>query len=515
MNITMEQLRYDKTVCMDSETTVRVVAQLPELQAEDGATRELSVLGVNAQVYTGRCEVLAGEVQIEGVVKCCGVLAWGNMLASAGGSENFSYTAKLPGISPKANVNVIAQVKESTGQIENGRLVIDVTLILKLFTCTPNEINCVQSVDGANTHVLTGEVNSCICAGIFNSRMSVNEDIELSIRMPEVSKVLCSQTDVMINEVTCSNDQVMISGDIVLHLVYSCNDEYEPVAQIADKIGFSHVMDVRGVNSDMDAFVTGNVEDIYIGVNQNEQGEARVLFCEAVVNLNVMLMEREHTTLVMDAYSSTYELALIDKEVEYRDAVANMTAQQTSRLVATLPNGMPPMARISAVLVRPVIYQATAGNGMVTFEGTAVMDVFYIASATGEIRSFRAQPELSMVIDSPEVTSGCEIFFNVAMEHMQAVLLGSDGCEVRLTLNVTFSAYDIKKQQVLMSVEQAGLLENDFAIYIYITQKGENLWSVGKQLNVSVEELKRVNPDIDDNPPAGTRLIVYKQMILS
>ena len=43
-------------------------------------------------------------------------------------------------------------------------------------------------------------------------------------------------------------------------------------------------------------------------------------------------------------------------------------------------------------------------------------------------------------------------------------------------------------------------------------QPGDTLWSVGRELGVGIEDLKEVNPEISDNPPAGTRLIVYRQI---
>ena len=75
------------------------------------------------------------------------------------------------------------------------------------------------------------------------------------------------------------------------------------------------------------------------------------------------------------------------------------------------------------------------------------------------------------------------------------------------------TGYETKQANVLLSAEDSGELRPDgCGICIYIMQPGDTLWSVGRELGVGVEDLRTVNPDLPDNPPVGTRLIVYKQI---
>jgi len=106
-----------------------------------------------------------------------------------------------------------------------------------------------------------------------------------------------------------------------------------------------------------------------------------------------------------------------------------------------------------------------------------------------------------------------EIFVNTAVEQMVSALLGSSECEIRFGITVDLMGYESKTANVLLSVEDSGETRPDgYGICIYIMQPGDTLWSVGRELGVGIEDLKEVNPEISDNPPAGTRLIVYRQI---
>lgn len=62
-----------------------------------------------------------------------------------------------------------------------------------------------------------------------------------------------------------------------------CEDEYEPIAQVADKIPFSRVIEAP-VRAGMEADVCAMVEECNIQIETNQQGEYRILTCECLIN---------------------------------------------------------------------------------------------------------------------------------------------------------------------------------------------------------------------------------------
>ena len=117
----------------------------------------------------------------------------------------------------------------------------------------------------------------------------------------------------------------------------------------------------------------------------------------------------------MDAYSTQNELALVQKEIEYKKCAVQAQANLAARVAASLPKGMPPMARISAVLAQPYAESVTAMDGRALLNMAARVYVIYIASGTGEISSFDQIINFELIFDNPDIRSGMEIFVNTAV----------------------------------------------------------------------------------------------------
>ena len=465
MDITMEQLRYDEVAAAEFTRSVRIIAQLPSTDAQ------AVLLGADVEVSMGRCEALASECILEGTVRGCAVVSQGDALMRVNGSQAFDYAAKLPGLSPKATIKVCPVVKDYTAAIQGGSVVFDVELLLRIMSITAEDISAVSEIQDENVHVLSAEVESTVNEGVFYSRFSVKEDIELSVRMPEVKRVLCTQASAVISEARCEDNEILFEGDIVLRITYDCEDEYEPIAQVADKIPFSRVIEAP-VRAGMEADVCAMVEECNIQIETNQQGEYRILTCECLINACASACSQKSVNLIMDAYSTQNELALVQKEIEYKKCAVQALLNMAARVY-----------------------------------------VIFIASGTGEISSFDQIINFELIFDNPDIRSGMEIFVNTAVEQMVSALLGSSECEIRFGITVDLMGYESKTANVLLSVEDSGETRPDgYGICIYIMQPGDTLWSVGRELGVGIEDLKEVNPEISDNPPAGTRLIVYRQI---
>lgn len=263
----------------------------------------------------------------------------------------------------------------------------------------------------------------------------------------------------------------------------------------------------------MDAEVCALVEESNIQIETNQQGEYRILICECLINACASACSQKSVNLIMDAYSTQNELALVRKEIEYKKCAVQAQANLAARVNAALPNGMPPMARISAVFAQPYVESVTAMDGRALLNMAARVYVIYIASGTGELSSFDQIINFEMIFDNPDIRTGMDIYVNTAVEQMVSALIGSSECEIRFGIMADLTGYETKQANVLLSAEDSGELRPDgCGICIYIMQPGDTLWSVGRELGVGVEDLRTVNPDLPDNPPVGTRLIVYKQI---
>ena len=70
---------------------------------------------------------------------------------------------------------------------------------------------------------------------------------------------------------------------------------------------------------------------------------------------------------------------------------------------------------------------------------------------------------------------------------------------------------DPSSANVIKSIEQGQEREPMRGIFLYITQPGDDLFTVGKQLGVSIEDILALNPELDrEKLKQGSRITVMR-----
>ncbi|MBO4538795.1 MAG: LysM peptidoglycan-binding domain-containing protein [Clostridia bacterium] len=91
----------------------------------------------------------------------------------------------------------------------------------------------------------------------------------------------------------------------------------------------------------------------------------------------------------------------------------------------------------------------------------------------------------------------------------------SRGGEVDLSFEAIVNLKGVSEKTIcVVSAIETGAPkeENDFAISLYIVQKGETLWDVAKALNTSEEILLRQNADVPLPLSGGEKVILYREL---
>ncbi len=507
MEIRMSQITGEEVSVKSYDTVVRVVVPL---STADGAR----VLCAAAQPSVSLSEALSGQIRVEGSVKCCVISAYGEQqFMSESAVSSFECNVPAEGVSARARILASASCCDCRAAQEGSNAVVTARIRVQVYLSDPAEAEVVTQAEGEELYTLLGVVQSTQNVGDYRARFGIKEDITLSVRLPQIDRLLCCQASPVLQQVNCDHDQILIQGTLAVNLIYACADEFEPVAQIADSIEFSKIITASGVQPGDDAILTLSAEDCIFTVEKNEEGEARIVSLEGVLAASATAYRTEETEVVTDAYSSVNELDIMRQRLTLNSETALFRSRQSARISAQMPAGNPPMARISAVIVSPCVEEVIPKNGGAVINGTAGVQVLYIASESGDFAAFSTVSEFSFTIDEPDFTPDMAVFADVRPEQIQAVLTGMNECELHLTLAVSLAGFRSENLSVLTELSEAGAREeSDCGICIYIMQKDDTLWDVGKELGVSTEMLRQLNPEAGERPAAGTRLTVYRQI---
>ena len=504
MEVKKELLGCDRITMAESGQTLRLIMPLADVQA--------NILCGNANAYVTSCTVQGGEARADGMLR--GSITFeGEEFDTVYSQQEF--TASVP-VSAEASAAAYARVVNCSCRREGSSAVLEVEIKVCFICSAASEQTVITEIDG-DCERLTTQQEYTSLAGIYNQRSALHENIELNVRMPQIKRCLQASPGVVVSQTRVENGSVMLSGDIALSVLYSCGDDYEPVTQVADRIPFSAVIDAPGALEGDEAFALVAVEDGTVLPQDNEQGEKRILACDIGINCMACVMRRKTADIVINAYSTRN-----DAERVFEDAALCRTeccsGQQSVRVVLDKPQEAPPMARICAVNAFPQVVRAQLCDGTAMLDCRACFQVIYIVSGTGETASFSTAEEFTINADcgfAPDAAvSAC-----ISTDMLQAALLSGNKCELRMVFNADMIGQSKNSIHALADITQGEPRKDGCGICIYISQKGDSLFTVGEQLGVSLQELTALNPELEKSDAGGiepgTRITVFRRLHVS
>ena len=499
MEINKEQLHCDTVSMTSAEQTLRMILPL--------AGTDRKVLCGNARAYVVSCRVQGGEARAEGVVRG-GVTLEGETPETSQAQQDFAVAVPAAENSAAA---ARARVTMCKCRMEGSSAVLEVTVQVCFFIASPVETEVITDIVSPDVQLLSTEAECSALVGIFTQRTAVRENIELSVRMPEVEQCLQVSPSVCINGVQADTDAVMVSGDVVLSVLYSGSDEYEPVAQVADRIPFSAVIEAPGVQPDDTVCLDISPEEGTVLPQDNEQGERRVLACDISLCCTACVSRKRSVKAVTAAYSTVDKTQCSFSNAEL-PGIECLVRRQSVRILLDAPQGAQPIARICAVNAYVQTLSTEAQSGTVRLMMRACFRVLYIASGTGELTGFDTYADFELNTDC-SCTPASTVFACPDIDTLQAALAGSK-CEIRMVLQLGLTVSSPGTLRVLTDFTATAPREKPCGLCIYIARSGETLFSVGEELGIAPQELAQQNPVLDEGAilESGTRITVYRRL---
>ncbi len=503
MDFNSEKLSFDRTE--KRNYTLNVSAK--EL-IDDCA----KLLTVNAFACCNRCEMLNNEVLIEGIINFCAIIRNDQGIKKIERSERFSINETCQGATPKSYMLATADCEKVRGYIEAGNLMLNSAVNISAILITPVEVDCYQDIDGDEFRKKEQEICLNKIGYTKNIRFSVTEEKELSPRVPEVDQILSVTSSVCVKEAHISTGQLIIGGEVSLQTVYNSVDEYEPIVQVTDNFDFSHIIELKDIDMG-NPIVNLSVEEISTSVLPNEQGEMRRITYSVGLCGYVYTTENNVCKVITDMYSISQKINCTMKNIDITELSESISVSTSKNIPVKVPENKTPIARINSVSFMPSVISCEMDMLKAIVKCNGEVSVVYTASGTGETDGFNTSVNFDIGVDSVQFNDIKDILATISLKDMQAVLLAGNEVEIRAGFFADFVPQKTEKSSVISDIsidEECDFPE--FGIIIYNVQKGENLWDICKKYGVDIDEIKKLNNDLSDNPEANRKIYIFRKL---
>lgn len=348
-------------------------------------------------------------------------------------------------------------------------------------------------------------------------RFNVNEEVILPAAKLPVNEVLSVDTNIVNPEFIPQQDSVNVRGDISVTMLYTAKEGSLPEVYEFD-IPFEGNIDAEGAAEGMGVNGTFFVENAYYDIDENEEGENRIINMEVTVGTEFEVTESAENEILEDAYSVNNEIKMDSVNICTNIEICRNKSQYPVKEVLTLDDEAPDMLQIFKTGGKPYIDDVKIYDNRVVIDGVINADIMYV---TGDdampVYNFRGVIPFSQTVEARGAKEGMMADVSSNIAHIGFNMLSDREVEVRCALNTNTVVsnevcYTVPVSAEILPVDEE-ILNKLPGMVIYVVQKGDTLWKLAKRFNSTVEDIAEINNI--ENPDLiypGQKFIILKKV---
>ena len=429
--------------------------------------------------------------------------------------EEMVYTEKEPGenlFMKNAGAEVFVQV------IHSRKLNVKACIDLLLSSDGRREESFMVNMEnnGESLHKRHKEQKILRLDGIKKDTYRIKEEFSIGGTKETIgtlvwSNVICRKLDTRVTA-----DEILMQGELLVFVLYESVDG--KTDWIEQCIPYQGKMNCYGATDSMYHEIYPDMNDISIDIRMNEDGEMRVLYVEATLEMRVILYEEETVRILDDVYSLEKE-CLIEREEKKMEQLLmqnHIKCKVSEKL--SLPEIKDDILQICHSSARVQIDQTEVVEQGVLLEGTLHVNFLYVKpDDTVPFDVWQGMVPFSCVIESNETSEDMICNLQGTVEQLSIGLLGNDEIEVKAVAAIWGF---MKKPVVIQNIENITLKPMDIkaqekmpGIIGYIVKNGDNLWDLAKKYKTTMESIAEVNHLEKMELKSGQKILIFRENI--
>jgi len=497
---------------------VQEEAQLQgKIQLEEGQSDIARIISVTASVVPDEVEMLTDALEFAGrlifEVLYVSVDAPDDVAVLRAESQ-FRHSMQAQGAQSGMHTYYVVQVEDVEEVLENPRTIaltadveFDVWVIETCDIDTLPETGDLQVKKKSFAAVETLERQTQI--------IPIEKQVQLPSRAPAIGQVLSAQGIAVVRDVTGTVEGTHVDGELTLFIPYDStatetHDGEFYTTNFVIPFGFDLEWEQRGMGEN--ASVVLALDEITATAAADEMGEYRLVDIDAKIIANAALWQETELELPCDAYLPGHNVKVETASMQLKKPPIDKCTQRMLRFGVTLPSGYPKMEQVLFMRARPVVRSSVAQDEATLVVGTLLCDIVYRAQGEeSAIYGFHAS-----IPFEERIAAACDQTLLIHAWCMQSSCDAVDGlqadCRVQLELCATCMADD--EVSYICQVTDEGAVQDQSAIVMSVATANDDLWSIAKRFNVSMDAVLAANPKYENKPLCvGDKVILYRRIV--
>lgn len=473
----------------------------------------IKIINVTVNPYVTDTEVMDNKVKVTGKLNYYVIYRTNETsMGTRGLFVTLPYTQVLnvKGIKKDNDVRVRPFVKNVIYSLPNERkIAIKTEIIFKIKGLEPMYIDLIQRF--SPEHKVEIKLNEGIFNNLIKSKYNViasREDIMLPKENEDFYEILKIDPYIANTEYKESYNKIMVKGDILVNLLYLVDKQDTEVKKVSLEIPFSGMIELDNINDKSKFNIEFMINDFNIRPN-TEMSVTKTMSVDYQIGVYVNMFEQEDVSYVDDFYCEDKMLKC--EQVTKRAVRDENIIQKYIDIKETLNNILPDNSKLLDYIIdTSYILLKQMGNN-INVEGNVKIAVLVQNMDTLEIENKVVDVLVNEEFTLDDVNPNANISLEIFADKVSILQNGND-MDVKLKLNLDIKSENIVDLNISDKIEADDLdISNLDSMNIYVVKPNDNLWSIAKKYNTTVDKIVQTN-DITDQSiiNVGQKILIIR-----
>ncbi len=426
----------------------------------------------------------------------------------------------VEGVTKHTNVDFEASIVNIDYRLQNDRKIsFNGVLEVKAICREKRSYDIIKNIENLNQDQIrrdTIKLNQKLDK--YTDRILIKDEIEVKSGGPNINEILQTNIRISNKEVRVHNNQVLISGNLNICSLYRGDIEESLIEVLEHETPFNGAFEINGISENVFADADLIIQDKYVQIRQDNDGEDRVISFETSIGAEITLNREESLEIVSDAYMIGNKTNISKFDLDFDKLIVRNKTQSTIKEVISIGDSEPSILQIFGVNSKCYIDDVTLEEDRATVEGVIENNILYIAEDDeNPLYSFKESIPFTQIMETKGARDYMDYKINTNIEHTTFNMINDREVDLRVTVGLGIEVENNERVEVIENIEFKKLSSDELdkfaSITIYIVQKGDTLWDIAKKYNTTVEELKMVNSIEDESElNIGDRLMIIKKV---
>ena len=340
----------------------------------------------------------------------------------------------------------------------------------------------------------------------------IREEMELPQNCPNIGSLIWEDVEVSGLEFRAVEEKILVKGELRGFFLYTPQNEEAGAQVFTTAVPISGSVDCQGCGEELIADIRYQINQQDIAVQDDFDGERRVISLEMALDLYIKLYREEKIEILADCYGLQKEVKLRRQEADYRTKFARCAGKyRLSEKVSA--EGAPSSAKLmhcQASIQREGIRQT--GEGL---EILGAVEADFLLQDEGSRKFYRLHAGIPFryLLETSDTPSADVSDLKISLENLTIAGAG-EAWEVKGILSFEMAAFKRAKEEFIREIElcapDAEKYRKTPGMVGYVVKAGDSLWDIGKRYMVSLENLRELNHLSREEIHAGDKMLIVR-----